>query len=264
MSRTRADHESSADHARELESRGFTVFESLVPESTTAPIRDGLEAIWDRAGRPKLYAWEDVCVGEGLTVSPVGMAVSGVLRRLPVIVDMLLHQRLHELFAEVLGVGYELEMVSGIVSDRSRAFFFWHNHIGGIDGEDYRGRPHPRVSDVERLACTYYASPLDAAHGTMLVHPRARGDATEAPQPETLEQWEGAIELTAPVGSVLVLDQCTWHSVKPMSCGGRRYFVGSFVRRAGLPATVRSDPSVAEVLASDDRVRRTYGGHAPR
>jgi hypothetical protein len=247
------------EHAQELRERGFTRFEGLLPPAIADPLAAALRTEWERLGQPGLYSREDIWLEPGVHVSPVGMTCSGILGRVPAAAALLVRPELLALFEAILGPGFELELGAGVVSDHSRPFFFWHHHVGGIDGEDHRGRAYPTFEQPQRLGCTLYCSPLDDQHGTMLVWPRAITDSTAPPFPPGSEPWPGATQVRAPVGSVIVFDQGTWHAVTPMTRSGQRYFFGFFVRRAGLPPTVRRDESIAAALAREPALARAYG-----
>lgn len=244
--------------AEELAARGWT----LLPEPLDAAATAGLVCVLDRlraeVGDVPLCAREDRRVAEGATISPVGLTFSGVLDRAPELDTLLLVPGLVALLREVLGDALELELTCAVISDETRPFFFWHNHVGGIDGEDFRGRLPPPPARLGRLVCTFYATPLDERHGVMLAHPRAVGEPLAAPHPRRDAPWPDAEVVRAPAGSVLVLDEATWHAVTPMQAPGLRRFVAGFVRAAGAPPTRRVDPSIARALAIDARLAAVY------
>lgn len=249
-----------AEHASELRRQGFTLFEALLPAQTTARFAEALRGEWLRLGSPPIVSREDVHLGPGVHVSPVGMTCASILARIPELAQMLVRPELLALFTDLLGPSIELEFGAGVMSDETRPFFFWHHHVGGIDAEDFRRAPYPIFGRIERLACTLYASPLDDDHGVMQVWPRAADGPTAPPFEPCPEPWSGATQLRAPVGSVVVFDQGTWHAVTPMRQPGQRFFFGFFVRRGGLAPTRRSDPLLAQVLARDSALARAYAG----
>lgn len=242
-----------------LKTHGYAVMPSLVTPEEFAPYDVALEAEWQRVGEPPLYSKEDVPIEEGMHVSPVGLACGGILRRIPALADFLLKPTLLAFFERALGTGFELELGSGIVSDASRGFLTWHQHAGGIDEPDLRRKEYPHGSRVERVGCTLYTSPLDEDHGTLLVHPRAADSSTQPPFEPGRVPWPGTKELHAPAGSVVILDQGTWHAVTPKRAPGRRHFFAFFVRRAGLPRTKRRDESIPLAFAEHGRLAKAYG-----
>jgi hypothetical protein len=249
-----------SDAAEHIRTRGFAVIESLVPRAETERHALAMHEQWRRLGEPGLYSLEDVIVAPGVHVSPVGFTCAGILERVPELAELLLRPQLLAVFGELLGPGFEIEYGAGVLSDRTRGFFFWHHHVGGIDAEDVRGRGYPRFDRIERLGCTLYTNPLDDEHGEMLVWPRRADDSTEPPFPPGREPWPGATRVCAPIGSVVLFDQGTWHAVTPMTRAGLRCFFGFFVRRAGLPPTRRQDASLASVFAHNQALARAYGG----
>ena len=250
----------------QLRARGFVTFEGLFDAERAAGFGAQLVQMWRELGEPTLLSREDIHLAPGVHVSPVGLTWAGIVERVPGLAELLLNPRLLALFETLLGPGFELEYGAGVMSDRSRGFFFWHHHVGGIDADDVRhSKVYPTFDRVERLGCTLYASPLDDRDGVMLVWPRAVVDSTAPPYPPAPAPWPGATELRVNTGSVVVFDQGTWHAVTPMQRGGHRAFFGFFVRRAGLGPFKRVDAGCAAALARDPALARAYaraeGGH---
>lgn len=251
--------EMCAELADTLRAQGFVVVPARVPEAVARECSAALQATWEACGEPALYARDDVRHQEDVVVSPVGFTLSEILSHAPSLAEVLVDPALLSLFHELLGPKLELEMGAAIRSDHTRPFFFWHNHLGGIDGEDYRhAETLPQPTQAERIACTLYLSPLDEDHGTMLLRPRGYLDPPAHPAGDIQMPWPGAVELRVEVGSVLVLDQSTWHAVTPMKVAGTREFAGFFIRRRGVTA-VREDPSIRPALHANPRLRAAYG-----
>ncbi|KIG15517.1 hypothetical protein DB30_05540 [Enhygromyxa salina] len=248
------------DHAAQLRANGYTLLDSLIPADATQRYAAALRAQWRRLGEPALVSQADVVLEPGVHVSPVGMTCAGILERIPELAQVLVEPQLLALFTELLGPDFELEFGAGVVSDETRGFFFWHHHVGGIDAEDLRGAGYPSFERIERLGFTLYASPLDDAHGVMQVWPRGVQTSTAPAHPPGREPWPGAAQVRAPIGSVVVFEQGTWHAVTPMTHAGQRCFFGFFVRRAGLPPTKRRDPGTEAALANNATLRAAYGG----
>ncbi len=249
----------AAELHRALETEGYAVLPSLVGQAECARYEATLERAWRRVGEPPLFSQEDVHVEPGMHVSPVGLACAGILRHAPGLADLLLRPVLLDLFARTLGEGFELELGTGVVCDASRGFLFWHHHAGGIDEPDLRRKSYPHPSGVERIGCTLYTTPLDDAFGTLLVHPRRADSPTAPPHEPGRVPWPGAKEVRAPAGSVVLLDQGTWHAATPMRRAGHRYFFAFFVRRAGLAPTKRRDEQTAHALTDHPALARAYG-----
>ncbi len=244
--------------ARELEARGFAVLPTRLAPGELETLSSALDRLRADVGAVRLYAEDDVVLGDDVKVSPVGLTFFGVLGRAPELASLFVREDVVPILREVLGSELELEQACGVISDESRPFFFWHNHVGGIDGEDFRARAPLAPSRIERLVVTFYATPLDTAHGAMLLHPRAVGDALWPPHPPGRTPWPDATVLDAPAGSIVVLDEATWHAVAPMEASGVRRFVAFFVRRADLPPTRRVDTTIAPALAADAQLASIY------
>lgn len=241
-----------------LLTQGFTVIADVLTPAEVADVHAGLTALYRATGHTALYAQADVVVGERVHVSPVGMTFAGVIAQLPQIERILLHPRVLAQFHAVLGPALELEISAGVLSDATRPFFFWHNHLGGIDGPMWRGRDDVTLQRIERLACTTYLAPLDDDHGVLLLQPRQVGDPVAAPFVPGREPWPTQVELRCPPGSTVLLDQVTWHAVTPMRAPGLRAFVSFFVRRAGLEPTERCDATVREALCNSAALAQVY------
>jgi hypothetical protein len=246
------------DPLAELCARGFATLPAVLAPSEVAQLHRQLVELCQQTGHPALFSQADVVLGERTVVSPVGMTFGGLLTRVPQIERILLHPAVLAAFGAALGQHLELELSAGVVSDSSRPFFFWHNHLGGIDGPMWRSRDDVTLRRFERLACTTYLSPLDDDHGVMLVQPRGLGEAVAPPFAPGRDPWPTQTEVRCAAGTTVLLDQVTWHAVTPMRVVGRRAFVSFFVRRAGLAPTVRCDDTVAEALARSAALRRHY------
>ncbi|AKF03215.1 hypothetical protein [Sandaracinus amylolyticus] len=250
------------DVAHRIATQGHAVIEGAVPEHLVETLADKMREQWRAHGAPKLFSQRDVSIGERVHVSPVGMAMYGILEPIPEAAHIALLPEVRGVVETLLGPRARLELAAGIVSDHTRPFFFWHHHVGGIDGEDVRGT-YPPIDRIERIVCTTYLCPLDDAHGTMLVWPRRVGEPTAPPRPPGSEPWPGCVELRAPAGSIVFFDQPTWHAVTPMKREGLRAFIAFFVTRADAPASRRRDPTIPAALAGSAELARAYSAGVP-
>lgn len=226
--------------------------------SQCGELQDALKARWRDHGCPPLYADVDQSIGERVHISPVGCTLRGVLEDVPACRELLLFPPLIQALHEALGPELVLEMGAAVIADRARPFFFWHHHIGGIDGEaQRRSGTYPVCDRIERVACTFYLSPLDHDHGAMHWLPRALREPTQPRGDVKDAAWPDARSLLAPAGSLVLIEQCTWHCVTPMTRAGTREFISFFVRRADVGATLH-DPSVATALRLDERLSAHY------
>jgi hypothetical protein len=246
-------------HRQAVHERGYAAIDGVLDAAAVSELHAALHELWQGLGCPALYSRADVVLSDRVHVSPVGLTTVGILDPVPGAARILLEPRVLAAFQSLLGPELEVELSAGVVSDSTRPFFFWHNHVGGIDGEDFRKRHDGHVDGVERLACTTYLTPLDDEHGVMLIHPRRVGDPIAPPFHPGSDPWPGAVELRCPAGTTLLLDQTTWHAVTPMRAPGLRAFLSFFVRRRGLPPTVRRDPTLREAFLRQPALGAHYG-----
>jgi hypothetical protein len=214
-----------------LEERGWLLLPSVVQEDHCARLLETLEGVWVQQGRPATYARGDAQLTPSVTVSPVGMAVFDLLARLPEAREWLLRP-VEAVAKEALGGAFRLENVAGVLSDHTRPFFFWHHHLEGLlDAREYLAleERYPIPGRLRRLSCTLYPVPLDDEHGVMLLHPRRIDAPTHPPGEDMDAPWPGQHVLRCPPGSILVMDECVWHAVTPMTRPGRRGFLAGFL-----------------------------------
>ena len=244
--------------ADEILARGWTILPRPLDANALEKLVTTLDRLRSTVASTPLHARDDLVVADDAKVSAVGLAFFGLLERAPELGEMFARPELVALLHEILGAELDLEQCTGVLSDETRPFFFWHNHRGGIDGADFRESPGPAPARIERLVCTFYGTPLDAENGRMWICSRRVGDALEPPHPPGREPWPDARAIEAPAGSILVLDEATWHAVAPMTRAGTRRFAACMVRRAGLAPTSRVDPSIAPALAAAPRLGAIY------
>ena len=245
------------EHLETFARAGFTVLPSMVSEHLCDSLFADIESDWQRFGSPPLHARPDVEIGPSAHVSQVGFARGEALDFLPEVESVLLEPMLLQFLRAVFST-FELEMCTSVLSDETRPYLEWHQHVGGIDEPNYRRKSYPRFERCERLGCTLYLAPLDEAHGVLRVMARELTAPTEPPFDPKRQDWIGAEHVQAPRGSLLLIDQGTWHAVEPMHASGRRAFVGSFVRRKGVEAR-RHDAAVTRALARNAILASHYG-----
>lgn len=242
----------------DLHHRGWATVPDVLQPATVAALLEGVRSCWRDRGKPALFSQDDVIIDSACRVSPVGMSLFGAAVQLPEMTAILRNPALLELLQAALGPALEVELSAAILADSTRPFFFWHNHVGGIDGEDYRDRHDLTFERVERVAITTYLTPLDDDHGVMMFAPRALGDPIAPPRVPDRAHWPEEVPQRCAAGTTVVIDQATWHAVTPMAVQGQRAFVSFFVRRAGLAPSRRRDASVAAVLAADPQLVGLY------
>ncbi len=145
---------------RTLEERGWVVFPSVIDPHECRGFLGALEGIWSDLHEPPLYSRTDVRYGADVLVSAVGFTVHRLLERLPGTRDLLLPEPVLRAVESVVGAEFVLDLVSGVLSDTSRPFFFWHHHVGGIlEARDYLTQAvrYPRF-ESNRAACLHLLS----------------------------------------------------------------------------------------------------------
>ncbi|MEZ4372602.1 MAG: hypothetical protein R3B07_17380 [Polyangiaceae bacterium] len=238
---------------------GYAVVPDFWNAARCAELQVAVEAIWRELGEPPLFSEEDIQLAPDVNVTQVGFTLLSLFGRSDAPLPFVTDSRLIELFERCLGEAFELEQVSAVLCDQERPFFFWHSHLGGIDGADFRNHEWAPRERIDRMVCTLYCCPVNAEYGTMLVQPRSLAESTRAPYVPGREPWPGAVDLSGPIGTLVLLDEATWHAVRPMQVVGRRCFAACFVRRKGTKAS-RRDPSLPLAAARWPELARCYGG----
>ncbi|RMG10781.1 MAG: hypothetical protein D6729_18975, partial [Deltaproteobacteria bacterium] len=225
----------------------------LYDRGACARLRSALLAVWEEAGAPVPYARQPDRPAAGVERCETGFVVHGLLGFAPQLERGLLDPRAVSALSEVLGAGLHLELCAGVVCDHHRPFFRWHTHHGGIDDELYRRRgERPWVPRIERVAMLVYLEPMTERSGQLKIYPRRVSDPVEPPFDVDERHWEGEVALTAPAGTVVFLDQSTWHAALPKTDGrALRTFVGLWFRRADAPPAETCDPSLRQLEAPD-------------
>jgi ectoine hydroxylase-related dioxygenase (phytanoyl-CoA dioxygenase family) len=233
-------------HAQALRERGFSVVERSHTPETVAKFRAALEALHRSHGAPVPYSAKGEQLADDLQLAPTGFVVTKLLARFPELAHELLCPDVVEIVRRVLGRDMHLELTGAVLCDANRPFFSWHNHIGGIDVEDYRARTSwPRFDEPQRVIAVLYLDDIDDRGGELRAYPRAIQDPTDAPFDEMTPDWPGHVALHFPAGSTVIFEQCTWHAAMPRSTPGLRMFVGAYLTSARAPETDAVDDSLA-------------------
>jgi ectoine hydroxylase-related dioxygenase (phytanoyl-CoA dioxygenase family) len=232
-------------HHRALLERGYTVVENTHGEAQLTVLRDSLERIHRAHGSPRPHASPEQVLTRNVIVNPTGFVVFELLAVAPEVASCLVSPALVDVVRALLGPDMHLELTGGSISDASRPFFSWHNHIGGIDVEAYRDREaYPRFERSQRVIAVVYLDDIDAAGGELLVLPRKITDPTAPPGDRFAPTWEGEVVVHLRRGSTLLLEQCTWHAVRPCTRSGLRMFVGAYFASSEAPPTQLRDSSL--------------------
>jgi hypothetical protein len=229
-------------HARDLASRGYAVLEDLLDEGEVRTLRDAIAEIARATDAPALYAPEAQPLADDVVITPTGLTIRGLLARRPDLEHLIVPRALSALVRESLGADARLELAGAVVSDRTRPFFAWHTHI---DGEEesvrLRAGVWPEVRDVDRLLTLLYLDDLE--EDALLVLPRRCGDPTAPPGNHRQRDWPGHVALRPRAGTLVALEQCTWHAADPLRRDGLRVFAGCYfaASRARSPAWADAD-----------------------
>lgn len=245
-----------ADAARQLVDDAYLVMPGLYGAAKVARIRGALAALYARLGRPPLYAKAPRWVSDDVEVSGTGLVVHKLLG-----FDRELHRELLEpaaidVLRRALGADMHLEFTGAVICDRSRPFFRWHHHVGGIDDERFRRLGlRPTIDRPERVAMLVYLDELAVDSGQLLVWPHRVCGAAPPPGPLDGRRWDGQLAVCGPPGTVVMIDQTTWHAALPRVIDGPRYFFGLWFRAADAPEPERVDESLRRLDAADPLLR---------
>jgi hypothetical protein len=243
-------------HARALRERGYTIVRDGHTAQQVDRLRAALLAIHRRHGAPVPYDSEGRQLAPDVMLAPTGFVLTRLLAHCPELADDLLAPAVVAAARALLGAETRLELTGAVICDDRRPFFSWHNHIGGIDVEDYRARREfPRFGASERLIAVHYLDDVDELGGELRVLPRAIDEPTEPPHDRFVETWPGQERLRFPAGSTLILEQCTWHAVMPRRRPGLRAFVGAYLTSPRAPKSTAVDDSLPGFVGGGELLR---------
>ncbi len=255
-----ADAETWAEQVR---TRGFALLPAIHPVESLDRIDRALDAVHARHGSPPLTGRGARWLDEGVEIAPPGLALYGLLGFAPELAPELFRPEALAVLRALLGPEMHLELVGAVLSDESRPFTEWESHAGGIDDERWRKTGiRPRRTSIVRMVHFLFVDPL-TDDGPWQVIPRAIGDPVD-PRGDIHEpDWSGAHPITADAGSVLLLEESVWHSVRPLSRPGRRRFVGSYFASSAAEVPIGRDASLDVLAEAGDSVLRPLLDHRP-
>jgi hypothetical protein len=230
--------DTASEHSAALLEQGFTVFADVLSPAQVAVLRDGLEAIYTEHGRPP--AWDPGYrpFADQVFTCAAGFVARSLFAHRPDWVDLLIRPEVVAALRLVLGPDMVIEVAGSVIADRSRPFFRWHTHVDGVDD---RGRwetgEWPLVPDARRVMTLLYLQDLDDDSAPLRIARRRVGDPTGPLQDIDLEHWDGQVELRVRAGTIVVLEQCTWHAIPPTRSDELRMFIGiNYAQRSTAPA----------------------------
>jgi Phytanoyl-CoA dioxygenase (PhyH) len=228
------------EQAAHLLQKGYAIFQGAYSDLDIAAFRAGLEELHSWLGSPSCFSAEPREVAPHVHLVPTGLSIAKLLERRPDFAPRFLKAPVVEAIRRVLGEEMVLELTAGVIADMTRPQFAWHTHIGGQDDRRYRTTGEwPLVERPQRIGTLLYLQDMNDETGQLLLYPRAAGSSTAPPHDTALPRWEGEIAVTVPRGTLVAMDECTWHSARPMTAPGLRMFVGcNFARGSATPSPV--------------------------
>lgn len=218
-----------AETADRLRDAGWALLPALHTQDDLRSFAAMLDELRARFGATVLHRDEPAWLAEGVEVARPGLAFYRLLELAPELGPRLFPAALLAAVRDVLGEEPRIEMVGAVTSDETRPFTEWETHLGGPrDAEWRREGRRPRKARIERVAAFVFLEEL----GPWRVLPRRVGDPVEPPRAIDEPDWPDAVTLNGPPGSVLILDESTWHCVPPRATPGLRRFVGAYFARA--------------------------------
>lgn len=250
--------------ATDILERGYAVFEGACPPDELATLRAAVEDLVAELQPEQMQEPQQRALSDWAAVTPSGLALHGALHRRPDLAGIVFRPRVVETVRALLGDDARVEVTGAMVSDRQRPFFEWHTHIGGEDeGERVRRGEWPRVDSVRRILTLMYLDALDDEGGLLQLLPRRVGDPTEPPGDLSAPEWSGQVQIRAEPGSLVALEQCTWHAAHSKRGPGTRAIWACYYAAADEPCSGRFDPSLRDVPATDPLFRSLMAGSAP-
>lgn len=222
---------------RQVHARGYAMLEQPFPPEDVAAIRAAVTAKYAALGSPPTFANPPKEPAPDAEIARVGFIFHKLGVHAPELAARLLTPELVAVARDVLGDDMYLEYTCAVLCNDSRPFFPWHMHVGGVDNVVYRKRGQfPSFDRCERLSVLLYLDDLTDDSGPLLVYPRVLGGSTRAPYDPALERWDDQVELRCKRGSVVLLDQCTWHAAAAKHSRGLRSFIAYYFTAQTAPA----------------------------
>lgn len=230
--------------AAELRERGYAVFEDACSPADVRRIRDALATRYAELGSPPTFARPPAEPGPDVEVSVVGLIFHQLGKHCGELAPYLLDPEVVATTRALLGDDMHLEYTAAIVNNGSRPFFPWHMHVGGVDNVVYRKQGlFPTFTRSERVTMLLYLDDLTPRSGELLVYPRRLEDPTRPPFDPNDEHWEGQVELACRSGTVVLLEQNTWHAARGKQTPGLRAFVACYFTASYATPTSWRDES---------------------
>jgi ectoine hydroxylase-related dioxygenase (phytanoyl-CoA dioxygenase family) len=249
------------DVAAILHAQGYFVLEDAFSAADVESFRAPLARKYAALGEPKTWSNPPLVPAEDVEISIVGLVLYKLGRQCPEIVPRLITPEVVDVARQVLGDDMHLEFAAAVLNHDDRPFFHWHMHVGGVDNPSIRHTgKYPRFQRCERLTTLLYLDDLTDESGTLLVLPRRIDEPTAPPFDTEREPWEGQVELRCRRGTVVFLEQCTWHAARPKRSPGLRAFIACYFTSSRAAATVSSDDSLAPLAGQSPLLAALLAG----
>jgi hypothetical protein len=206
-------------------------------------MRESLESLRTEIAEAPAFSQTLLTPAPDVEVSCTGLVFKRLLSRRPSLAGQILLAEPAAVVRAVLGSDARLELVGGVLTDHTRPFYPWHHHVGGPDdtflrkaGLQVAEQPTPR-----RLSYLLYLDDVSENDGPLLILPTPAGQPRPPQGTVTDAQWPGACALTFPAGTVVLLDERTWHAVPQRTTPGPRRWIGMHVAAAAVPVAAHQD-----------------------
>jgi hypothetical protein len=244
MGQEEASARGADEPAKQLHERGFIAFEGSYSEEEVSFFREQIARRYDTLGRLTTFARPPLLPAPDVEISVVGLIFHKLGNHFPEFAPLLLKPEVVEAARAALGRDMHLEYACAVVCNDARPFFPWHAHVGGVDNVVYRKQGiFPTFERSERLTSLLYLDDLTDEAGTLLVYPRRIDEPTRPPYDPRRENWEGQVELSCTRGTLVLLEQCTWHAARSKRSPGLRAFIACYFTSCRAPKTSWVDTS---------------------
>lgn len=229
-----------------MRSRGYAIFERVYDDEEIALFTRALDGLHERLGRPICYSPEPRELAPFVQTSGTGLVAAKLVERCPQIAPYLLKPAVVAVMRGFLGGDMRLELTAGVLADEHREQFPWHTHIGGQDDTHYKRLGEwPRIDRPGRVGTLTYLEDIDDDGGPLVLYPRSVGDATAPPFDPEARQWAGEVVVRVPRGTLVAMDECTWHTARQKRTPGLRRIVGCNFASASTPPSPVLETSLA-------------------
>lgn len=229
-----------------LATQGYSVWTRSLADDGLAALAAAIGRLAAQVKPPVWRAAPPLVLGPHAQVTSAGLVLTGLLELLTAHRAAMLPEQLCRAVQQLLGQDARVEVVGAMVSDHGRPFFGWHTHLDGRDeGERMRTGVWPTPRGLRRVLTLLYLDDVDDDGGPLLVLPRRLDDPTRPPGLLSTPDWPGHVRLHPKAGTLVALDERTWHAVLPMHRAGSRTVLAVYFAARGVPAGDWADPALA-------------------